>query len=167
MKMHGWRIALAAAGAVLLAQGAQAQAQQAAPRLELSHFMSAYSVADIEAVTAFYVDVLDFEVVKDVPLGDEMHFRWLKHGNQGIELVQMAGSVAGPERGTPPAHLMTRGPGQLMLQVADLEATKAALAARGVTPDIDITEIAPLGIKVMFVYDPEGNPIEIAQVMGG
>jgi len=167
MKMHKWRFALAACGAVLAATGAQAQAQSSAPGIELSHFMSAYSVADIEAVTAFYVNVLDFEVVKDVPLGEEMHFRWLKNGNQGIELVQMAGSTPGPQRGTPPAHLMTRGPGQLMLQVADLEATKAALAAKGVTPNVDITDVAPLGIKVMFVNDPEGNPIELVQVNAG
>ena len=160
-------LTLAIAGALLLASGAQAQAPEVAPPIELAHFMSAYSVADIEAVTKFYVDVLDFEVVKDVPLGEEMHFRWLRNGNQGIELVQMAGSTPGPQRGTPPAHLMTRGPGQLMLQVPDLEATKAALAAKGVTPDVDITDVAPLGIKVMFVNDPEGNPIEIVQVTDG
>ena len=161
--------ALAMAGACMLATAAQAQGpefQASAPAIELSHFMSAYSVEDIEAVTAFYVDVLDFEVVKDVPLGDAMHFRWLRNGNQGIELVQMAGSVPGPERGTPPAHLEVRGPGQLMLQVTDLAATKSALLAKGVTPDVDITEVAPLGIKVMFVNDPEGNPIEIVEVLG-
>ena len=152
------------AGALFAPIGAHAQDAGAEPTIEVSHFMSAYSVADIEAVTKFYVDVLDFEVVKDVPLGEAMHFRWLRHGNQGIELVQMANSTPGPERGTPPAHLMVRGPGQLMLRVEDLEATKAALAAKGVTPNVDITEVAPLGIKVMFVNDPEGNPIEIAEV---
>lgn len=156
----------ALAGAVFAPIGAHGQDAAAEPKIELSHFMSAYSVADIEAVTKFYVDVLDFEVVKDVPLGEAMHFRWLRNGNQGIELVEMANSQPGPERGTPPAHLMVRGPGQLMLQVQDLEATKAALAAKGVTPNIDITAIAPLGIKVMFVNDPEGNPIEIVQVTG-
>src|SRR5690606_9700266 len=107
-------IGLLLAGGLLAPIGANAQD---APKIELSHFMSAYSVADIEAVTKCYADVLDFEVVKDVPLGDAMHFRWLRHGNQGIELVQMANSQPGPERGTPPAHLMVRGPGQLMLQV--------------------------------------------------
>lgn len=157
--------ALALAGAVFTPIGAHAQ--DATPRVELSHFMSAYSVADIEAVTRFYVDVLDFEVVKDVPLGEAMHFRWLRNGNQGIELVQMANSTPGPERGVPPAHLMVRGPGQLMLRVEDLEATKAALLAKGVTPDVDITAVAPLGIKVMFVNDPEGNPIEIVEVTEG
>ena len=158
---------LALAGAVIAGTGARAQAPELASPIELSHFMSAYSVADIEAVTKFYVEVLDFEVVKDVPLGEAMHFRWLRNGNQGIELVQMANSQPGPARGTPPAHLMVRGPGQLMLRVEDLEATKAALAAKGVTPNVDITNIAPLGIKVMFVNDPEGNPIEIVEVTDG
>jgi len=163
MKKALFTLAIASSASVLGAP-TQAQVQDPGPAIELAHFMSAYSVADIEAVTAFYVNVLDFEVVKDVPLGEAMHFRWLKNGNQGIELVQMADSVPGPQRGTPPAHLMTRGPGQLMMQVADIEATKAALLAKGVTPDVDITEVAPLGIKVMFVNDPEGNPIEIVQV---
>ena len=160
-------IGLALAGGLVAPIGAHAQDASAAPEIELSHFMSAYSVADIEAVTAFYVDVLDFEVVKDVPLGEAMHFRWLRNGNQGIELVQMANSRPGPERGVPPAHLMVRGPGQLMLKVENLEATKAALLAKGVTPNVDITDVAPLGIKVMFVNDPEGNPIEIVEVTGG
>lgn len=157
---------LALAGALLAPHGARAQGAGSDGAIKLNHFMSAYSVADIEAVTKFYVDVLDFEVVKDVPLGEAMHFRWLKNGNQGIELVQMANSQPGPARGTPPAHLMVRGPGQLMVQVENLEATKAALAAKGVTPNVDITAIAPLGIRVMFVNDPEGNPIEIVEVTG-
>ena len=159
----GLTLAVAAFASV----GAHAQDGPAAPGIELSHFMSAYSVADIEAVTKFYVDVLDFEVVKDVPLGEAMHFRWLRNGNQGIELVQMANSQPGPARGTPPAHLMVRGPGQLMLKVKDIEATKAALLAKGVTPNVDITDVGVLGIKVMFVNDPEGNPIEIVEVTGG
>ncbi len=159
-------VGLALAGAVLAPIGSHAQDAGTEAKIELSHFMSAYSVADMEAVTRFYVDVLDFEVVKDVPLGEAMHFRWLRNGNQGIELVQMANSQPGPERGRPPAHLGVRGPGQLMVQVADLVATKAALLAKGVTPNVDITAIAPLGIKVMFVNDPEGNPIEIVEVTG-
>ena len=158
---------LAIASALFAGTGATAQAPELASPIELSHFMSAYSVADIEAVTKFYVDVLDFEVVKDVPLGKAMHFRWLRNGNQGIELVQMANSQPGPERGVPPAHLMVRGSGQLMLRVENIEATKAALLAKGVTPNVDITDVAPLGIKVMFVNDPEGNPIEIVEVTDG
>jgi len=159
-------VGFALAGALFAPTGAHAQDAGAERPIALSHFMSAYSVADMEAVTRFYVDVLDFEVVKDVPLGEAMHFRWLRNGNQGIELVRMANSQPGPERGRPPAHLAVRGPGQLMLQVEDLAATKAALLAKGVTPAVDITAVAPLGIKVMFVNDPEGNPIELVEVTG-
>ena len=121
-------IRLALAGALFAPIGAHAQDGGAEPKIELSHFMSAYSVADIEAVTQFYIDVLDFEVVKDVPLGEAMHFRWLRNGNQGIELVQMANSQPGPERGTPPAHLAVRGAGQLMRQGEDREGSKAGVA---------------------------------------
>lgn len=160
-------IALALAGVAFVVSPAQAQGPEFAeqPRIELNHFLMALSVADIEAVTAFYVEVLDFEVVKDAPLGPAMHFRWLRNGTQGLELVQVANSQPGPERGTPPAHLSVRGPGQLMMEVADIEATKAILLSRGVTPSVDITDLtAVLGIKVMFVVDPEGNNIEIVQV---
>jgi catechol 2,3-dioxygenase-like lactoylglutathione lyase family enzyme len=168
MTLHltGLRAALACA-ALALANGHAAFAQEAEDPIALSHFMTAISVADMEVATAFYVDVLDFEVVKDVPLGEAMHFRWIRNGNQGIELVQMANSRPGPERGPPPSHLEVRGPGQLMMQVDDIEATRAKLLAKGVTPDVDITDVAVLGIKVMFVMDPEGNPIEIVQVTGG
>ena len=158
---------LAFAGAMIASMGVQAQAPEyaAEPEIELNHFLMALSVEDIEAVTAFYVDVLDFEVVKDAPLGPAMHFRWLRNGTQGLELVQVADSVPGPERGPPPAHLSVRGPGQLMMQVEDLEATKEILLSKGVTPSVDITDLtAMLGIKVMFVTDPEGNNIELVEV---
>ena len=32
-----------------------------------------------------------------------------------------------------------------------------------VTPALDITEVKPLGIKVVYYQDPEGNAVEIAQ----
>ena len=46
-------------------------------------------------------------------------------------------------------------------------AAGAALAARGLTPVLDITEVGPLGVKVMYYQDPEGNAIEIAQKVAG
>ena len=45
----------------------------------------------------------------------------------------------------------------------DIAGVKAALAAKGITPALDITEVKPLGIKVMYLVDPEGNAVEIAQ----
>ena len=44
---------------------------------------------------------------------------------------------------------------------------RAALASKGVTPALDITEVGPLGIKVLYLTDPEGNAVEIAQMLSG
>ncbi len=49
------------------------------------------------------------------------------------------------------------------MEVPDLDAAKAALAAKGVKPGLDITPIPPLGIRIMVLRDPEGNPIELLQ----
>ena len=153
---------LALASAMIATTPAQAQAPELQQKIELNHFLQGISVEDIEAVTAFYVDVLDFEVVKDVPLGGGRHFRWLRNGTQGLELVQVDDAVPGPDR-TPPAHFSTRGPAQLLMVVDDIEATKAILLARGVTLITDVTDVAVLGIRVMLLADPEGNPLEIVE----
>ena len=60
-----------------------------------------------------------------------------------------------------------RGITQVTLETPDIEATRAALAAKGVTPVLDVTEVAPLGIKVMYLLDPEGNAIELWQPPSG
>ncbi len=65
-----------------------------------------------------------------------------------------------------PAHAAVQGFSQITLSTTDIEATRAALAAKGLTPALDITEVAPLGVKVMYYTDPEGNAVEIAQKVG-
>lgn len=165
--MRGSVIALACA-ALALGTGSVASAQEdpgVATALEVNHFMVAISVQDIDAVTAFYVDKLGFAVTRDVAFGDALQFRWLSNGNQRIELVRAAGSEPGPARAAPPGHLGVHGFAHLTLETPDILATKAALEARGVALAVDITDIPPLGLKAMFVLDPEGNAIEFAQVV--
>ena len=167
MNTMGSPIKLALA-ALALGTGSAAMAQggsEAEAGLEFSHFYQAISVENIETVSAFYVDNLGFEVELDTSLGGAIQFRWLTNGSSRIELIQMTGSQAGPERGPPPGHLGIRGFSHLGIETPDIVATKAALVARGVTIAVDITELAPLGIKAMFVLDPEGNAIEIIEVM--
>lgn len=152
--------------AVVLAIGAPAAAQgpEVAAGLEFNHFMVAISVDDIEAETAWFVDNLGFTVAKDASVRDgAVQFRWLTNGNERIELIKAAGSQPAATRPKPPGHAAVRGIAQVTLETADIEATRASLAAKGVTPTLDITEVAPLGIKVMYLLDPEGNAIEIAQ----
>jgi hypothetical protein len=38
---------------------------------------------------------------------------------------------------------------------------------RSVTPALDITDVAPLGIKAIYMLDPKGNAIAIAQKVSG
>ena len=147
------------AGAALAA-GVSASAQ-AAP--ELGHWMVAISVANLDTETAFYKK-LGFKVELDTKFGPGIPVRWLTSGNERIELLQIPNSKPPTDaRAKPPAHAAVQGYSQMTLSTSDLAATKAALAAQGLTPALDITEVAPLGVKVMYYQDPEGNAVEIAQ----
>src|SRR4051794_11598811 len=151
---------------VALAGCATANAQQAAAP-ELGHWMVAISVADLDAETAFFKK-LGFKVELDTKFGPGIPVRWLTSGNERIELLQIANSKPPAiPRAKPPAHAAVQGLSQVTLSTSNIEATKAALAAQGLTPALDVTEVAPLGVKVMYYQDPEGNAIEIAQKLGG
>ena len=154
-------LAVLAGACALAAMPARAQD---AP--ELGHWMVAISVADMDAETAFFVDKLGFEVELDTTFGPGIPVRWLKSGDARIELLKIAGSTPNPKP-APPGHAALQGVAQITFSTSDIEATRAALAAKGLTPALDITEVAPLGVKVMYYTDPEGNPIEIAQKIGG
>ncbi|GEM_PF-592444 len=157
---------LAAAPAPLLAADS---ASPAAGAPALNQFMVALSVKDLEAETIWYVETLGFSVEKDVSIGDgRVFFRWLRLGTARLELVHSpAATDATPARAKPPAHAGLHGYSHFTLETADIEATRAALAARGVTPTLDITEVKELGIKVLYLTDPEGNAVEIAQRVSG
>ena len=133
---------------------------QAAP--ELGHWMVAISVADLDAETDFF-QKLGFEVQIDTTFGPGIPVRWLISGNERIELLKIKDSTPAAAKPKPPGHAAVQGISQITLSTTDIAATKAALAAQGLTPALDITEVAPLGVKVMYYQDPEGNAIEIAQ----
>jgi len=150
------------AGAALAACGS-AEAKPAARAPQLGHWMVAISVANLDAETEFYKK-LGFKVVVDTKFGPGIPVRWLTSGTERIELLQIANSKPPASgRAKPPGHAAVQGYSQMTLSTPDLAATKAALAAQGLTPALDMTEVGPLGIKVMYYQDPEGNAVEIAQ----
>lgn len=155
---------LAAAGAALVA-AAPASAQ--APVLQ--PFMVAVSVTDLQKETDWYVKMLGAKIVKDADFGNSgTHFRWLMIGNQRLELVYSpTAKDSAPARGKPPAHAGLHGYTHFTLETSDIAATKAALLANGAILAMDVTEVAPLGIKVLYLADPEGNAVEIAQKVAG
>jgi catechol 2,3-dioxygenase-like lactoylglutathione lyase family enzyme len=150
----------AAVGAALVAV-APATAQAPA----LKHFMVAVSVKDLKAETDFYVDKLGFKLVKDVSVGGgRVFFRWLELGNERLELIHSPTAVdSNPVRGKPTAHAGLHGYTHFTMETTNLEKTKAALIAKGVTLAVDVTEVKDLGIKAIYVTDPEGNAVEIIQ----
>ena len=161
-------LAAVSAGALALSGCATAgSAPQGAGPMAFNHVMAAISVADMEKETAWFRDNLGFRVTADTQIGGGTPVRWLENGNERIELILASGSTAGPARAAPPRHAGIRGITQVTLETRDLQATRDALVAKGVTPALDITEVAPLGIKVIYLLDPEGNAIEIAQRIAG
>jgi catechol 2,3-dioxygenase-like lactoylglutathione lyase family enzyme len=139
---------------------APALAQPAVPSVQ--HFMMGMSVGDIEKMTAWYRDMLGFKVAKDLAMGQGGgKLRLLENGNERIEMVYTAGSKPGEQRPLPPNSTI-QGWVQLTMEVPDLDAARAALIAKGVAPGA-ITPIAPLGIRIMFMRDPEGNIVELVQ----
>ena len=164
MKRLTARLMLGSLGMLMAASSASAADAPA-----LNSFMVALSVKDLKAETDWYVDKLGFKLVKDVNVGNgRVFFRWLMLGNQRLELVHSPTATdATPARAKPPAHAGLHGYSHFTLETADIAATKEALAAKGVTPALDITEVKDLGIKVLYLTDPEGNAVEIAQRVAG
>jgi len=157
-------VALAVAGTALTGASVQAQGPEFNSTLEFSPFMVAISVEDMDAVSAWYVEALDFHVEKDASLRDgAVHFRWLSNGTQRIELVKSVGSQAGTRHPAPPGHAAVQGFTHLTLETDDIDHVSDILAARGIAPALDVTPVDALGIRVMYLVDPEGNAVEIAQ----
>lgn len=163
--LSGRMVALAAMALASLAFTTPAAAQDM-PRLD--HFMVAISVADLQKETDWYVQKLGFKVEKDVNVGNgRVFFRWLTRGTERIELVHSPSAKPGTPRPTPPGHAAILGISHITLETTNLEAMRAALAAREVKPVLDITEVKDLGIRVMYFTDPEGNAVEIVQRVKG
>lgn len=155
MKTASIFFALLACSAPALAAG-----PPAVPSVQ--HFMMGLSVADIDKETAWYTDMLGFKVAKELAMGQGGgKLRFLENGNERIEMVYTPGSKPGEQRPLPPNSTI-QGWVQLTMEVPDLDAARAALTAKGVKLEA-ITPIPPLGIRIMFMRDPEGNLVELVQ----
>jgi lactoylglutathione lyase len=112
-----------------------------------------FPVRDQDAATAFYTDVLGFEVRADVRFGEHDEHRWLE--------VAPAGSAARLSL-TPPTGDLPSG-GAICVESTDVPAEHARLAARG---DVDLDPVpqpAP-GVPLMFALrDPDGNTVWVVE----
>ena len=131
-------------------------------------------VSDLERSLAFYRDALGLRVLFDLVLeGAGLEAVTRSPGARGRMvglLVPGAGKASiellwfeRPPCARPPAGRFT-GYGNLSLAVADLDAAHAACAERGLRPR---APVAVGGVRMFFVADPDGTPIELIEFPGG
>jgi glyoxylase I family protein len=128
-------------------------------------------VSDIEASLAFYTEVLGMDIVFDVELGgaglDAVTGGAAQQGRMvggliGAAMIELLSLGTVPECPSGP-HL---GYTNISFKVNDLDATYDALRRHhpGVRaePPVDIG-----GVRMFFIYDPDGTPIELLELPTG
>ena len=128
-------------------------------------------VSDIEASVAFYTAVLGMDVVFDVQLegagldavtGGAAQQGRMVGGLIGAAMVELLSLGAVPDCPSGP-HL---GYTNISFRVEDLDATYDTV--RRHHPDVRADVPVDIGgVRMFFVYDPDGTPIELLELPGG
>ncbi|WP_321918053.1 VOC family protein [Paraburkholderia sp. J11-2] len=139
---------------------AQSPQPTAAPALRLNNF--ALAVANLDAMVAWYVDVLGLAIAAkghfdavgaNYAMLDGMGFR--------LELVSRPGTPkVAAKRTPPPEHLDETGWKALVLESGDLAGVTAGFARLGVEIVWAQAQLTPT-ISSTMIRDPEGNLIHI------
>ncbi len=121
---------------------------------------------------AFYREVLDLDVVFDVELAGEPLARVTGEagargrmvggllGGTTVELLQISSSAQKPR----PRAVPSLGYTNVSLSVADLDAVHGMASSMDLTPG-PIVDIG--GVRMFFLADPDGTPIEIIEYPSG
>ncbi len=129
------------------------------------------AVSDAEVSLRFYRDLLGLEVFFDVELdGPPMEVVTGEPGARGrmiggmlggtvVELLEFAHRHLDPQPET------VLGYTNISLSVRDVDATLAAVTAAGYEPGQQPVEIG--GVRMFFVRDPDGTPVEFVSYPGG
>lgn len=114
-------------------------------------------VDDVDAATAFYTEMLGFEVLPRPDFGPRGRGVWLRHGAAHVHLAAV--EQVTPRQGFLP-HIALHIPSE------HYPATMAALEARGVTFVAPPRSRVDLGTTAWaaFIEDPAGNLIELTDV---
>ncbi|WP_273845547.1 VOC family protein [Rubrobacter calidifluminis] len=135
--------------------------RSAAVRFELYHV--GISVADLDAMTAWYANTLGFTVEGAFEVEQKgLRGRLLSHAcGLGLELLERAGSKVVGNYSDPFAAALIRGYGHIALRVSDLDACFEHLISAGARA-VWSPRPAPIpGSRMAYVSDPEGNLIEL------
>jgi catechol 2,3-dioxygenase-like lactoylglutathione lyase family enzyme len=121
--------------------------------LDLSHIV--LSVSDMDQSADFYSNVLGLSTLfsMELPNGAGLSRGYTTPAGIAVELVQIHGVDA----------VEAAASSTLAFSVPDLAAAKSSLESAGIaiTMEMDIA-----GIAMLFIQDPDGHAIEIAQLPG-
>lgn len=131
-------------------------------------------VTDMDRALAFYRDVIGMEVVFETLISGEP-FDAVLHATRKQEGRVVGGLLGGLmvellSLGTkPPVEKPARrgitGIQNMSLSVTDLDDTHRRITAAGYSPDQAPFEIG--GVRMFFVKDPDGTPVEFIELPGG
>ncbi|OMC54374.1 glyoxalase [Mycobacterium sp. IS-2888] len=131
-------------------------------------------VTDMDRSLAFYRDVIGMEVIFETLISGEpfdavLHAKRKQGGRVvggllGGLMVELLSLGAKPSADQPERRRVT-GIHNVSLSVPDLDDTHRRITAAGCTPDQDPFEIG--GVRMFFVKDPDGTPVEFIELPGG
>jgi catechol 2,3-dioxygenase-like lactoylglutathione lyase family enzyme len=131
-------------------------------------------VTDMDRALSFYRGLLGMDVVFDQLISGEsfdaalhatrQHEGRVVGGVIGGLMVELL-SIGGPKPGQAPPKRGIVGIQNVSLSVTDLDDTYRRITDAGYEPDQKPFEIG--GVRMFFVKDPDGTPVEFIQLPGG
>jgi catechol 2,3-dioxygenase-like lactoylglutathione lyase family enzyme len=131
-------------------------------------------VTDMDRALTFYRDALGMEVVFESLISGEP-FDAVLHATRKQEGRVVGGLLGGlmvellslgaKSTAEKPARRGITGIHNVSLSVTDLDDTHRRIIEAGYTPDQDPFEIG--GVRMFFVKDPDGTPVEFIELPGG
>ena len=112
------------------------------------------TVADTDRALEFYVGMLGFEKVVDVPMGEGM--RWVEVSVRGTPTTI---ALAPPPQGTAAGGSDTG----ICLDTSDVDADHAALKAAGADVDDEVSRYGGPVPPMFWLRDPDGNSLIVVQ----
>jgi predicted enzyme related to lactoylglutathione lyase len=118
------------------------------------------TVADLDACSAFYQDVIGLEHLCDLRAGGSV-IRRFAHRDAVVKLWQ---DDEAPRLANPPRGYAGRAAGlrYFTLQIDDVAETVGRCASAGLNIPTPLTEFRP-GVPYAVVEDPEGNWLELTE----
>jgi catechol 2,3-dioxygenase-like lactoylglutathione lyase family enzyme len=129
---------------------------------------TAIRVPDFDRAVAWYVQKLDFRLMKSVPLGEKMYgFLSVPAIETGliIELVAGPGAEHRPTYEDLATSLTLSGLHHFAFRVDSADDAIAELKRRDVTIVSEPHDVPKLGLRLAFFADPWGNLFEVIQAI--